>query len=170
MENNISRLLTFSHSFGFHKSTFSEIKKTQHKIDTINAAARLRSNLIKRLKSLFFLFSPFVVICQVSFFFFFFLFRDFLYFTLKRNCNAKCNGNIVTFLIPSRRHQPHNIVQLLQSGNRLEWRKKVSPPSSWPLRSRQIWGSRNTSKLFFLAKFISFLDQLRRKKMIWIID
>lgn len=54
MENSISCLLTFSHSFRFHKSTFSE-KKTQHKIDTINAAARLWSNLIKRLKSLSFL-------------------------------------------------------------------------------------------------------------------
>lgn len=40
-----------------------------------------------------FSFSPFVVICQVSFhIFFFIIISRFLCFTLKRNCNAKCNG------------------------------------------------------------------------------
>lgn len=87
-KNNISRCLLSLLPSDSTKAPFPKKKNTQHKIDTINAAARLRSNLIKRLKSLFFLFSPFVVaICQVA--------CDFLQFTSERNCNAKCNGKIL---------------------------------------------------------------------------
>lgn len=43
MENNISRLLTFSHSFRFHKSTFSEKNTAQNRHDKCRSAALKQS-------------------------------------------------------------------------------------------------------------------------------